>query len=202
MAMYPSWLGVLNVVVRDRLSCAKFSKLIDDAHKTSHFWKIGRWTHISNGWSLVGVITDAFLVHNVSEEFSWILPNSHLFGFRVVPASWILLRAADIPIACSLLLLPKMRSSSTRHSSPSRPERMLDIPLLKCSGELEIPHGILLKKYWSNGVINVVSSQDIFVSGICQIPLLTSTLLNTLAPEIWASVSSTSVSRCIWWITC
>ena len=52
----------------------------------------------------------------------------------------------------------------------------------KCSGALEMPNGSLLKQYRPDGVMNVVSKRDAGEKGICQKPLFTSSLLNSLAP--------------------
>ena len=52
-------------------------------------------------------------------------------------------------------------------------------------------NGCLLKQYRPNGVMNVVRSRDSSLSGICQNPLLASSLENTCAPESEAKVTST-----------
>ena len=44
--------------------------------------------------------------------------------------------------------------------------------------------------------MNVVNSRDLFASGICQNPEFASSLLNTLAPDSWARVSSTFGRGC------
>ena len=54
-----------------------------------------------------------------------------------------------------------------------------------------MPKGTLLKQNRPMGVIKVVSRRDSFVRGICQNPELASSLVNTLAPDSWANVSST-----------
>ena len=54
-----------------------------------------------------------------------------------------------------------------------------------------MPNGIFTNLYWPKGVIKVVRFCDFFASGICQNPLLESSLLIILAPDSWANVSST-----------
>ena len=93
--------------------------------------------------------------------------------------------------SCSFLSFPQTRTSSIRQRIPSRPARILLIRFWKCSVALEIPNGNFLKQYRPNGVMNVVRGCDCLASGICQNPLLASSLLKTLAPVSCASVSST-----------
>ena len=81
--------------------------------------------------------------------------------------------------------LPDTRISSMRPSSPVG----TCILFWKCSGALDIPKGSLLKQYLPYSVMKVVSNRDFLESGICQNPLLASSLLNTLAPVSCASVN-------------
>ena len=50
------------------------------------------------------------------------------------------------------------------------------------SGALLMPNGSLLKQNRPYGVIKVVNSLDSVASGICQNPLLASSLLNVVTP--------------------
>ena len=67
---------------------------------------------------------------------------------------------------------------------------------LKISGALEIPNGNLLKQNLPKGLMKVVSNLDSLARGICQNPLLASSLLNTVAPDNRASIVSTLGMRC------
>ena len=46
-----------------------------------------------------------------------------------------------------------------------------------------MPKGSLLKQYLPNGVIKVVRGRDSGANGICQNPLLASSLLKIVAPD-------------------
>ena len=65
------------------------------------------------------------------------------------------------------------------------------------SGVLDMPKGNLLKRYLPNGVRKVVKWCDSVARGICQNPLLTSNLVEQVAPASWANASSTLGSRWI-----
>ena len=88
-------------------------------------------------------------------------------------------------------IFSKHQISSTWHSTPASPKSILFICRWNISGALEIPNGSLLKQKHPKGVIKVVSSLDSSASGICQNPLLASSLLNTVAPDSCAKVVST-----------
>ena len=60
-----------------------------------------------------------------------------------------------------------------------------------------MPNGNLLKQNQPHGVINVVKSLDSLAKGICQKPLLASSLLNIVAPVIWPNVVSTFGIGCV-----
>lgn len=120
-----------------------------------------------------------------------VLLNSHFSGLRVTPAAAILSSAANRRWSCSSLSRPNTRTSLIRQSTQSRPWRMEFIRLWKSFGALDIPKGSLLKQYLLDGVMKVVRRQELGESGICQNPLLASSLVNSLAPVSWANVSST-----------
>ena len=99
--------------------------------------------------------------------------------------------------SCSSLLLPKIRTSSIKQSTPSSPASIVHILFWKCSGALKIPKGNLLKQKRPNGVMKVVSNLDCGDKGICQNPLLASNFENIFAPVNCARVSSTRGNGCI-----
>ena len=84
-----------------------------------------------------------------------------------------------------------MTTSSIRHRTPGSPSSNRFILRWNNSGALEMPNGSLLKQYLPNGVMNVVRYFDSSASGICQKPLFASSLLNSVAPDSCAKVSST-----------
>ena len=67
---------------------------------------------------------------------------------------------------------------------------------------LDIPNGILLKQNRPKGVMNVVSKRELSARGICQNPLLASSLLKTFAPASCAKTLSTFGSGCVSRRTC
>ena len=89
-----------------------------------------------------------------------------------------------------------------RHTTPGRPSRISLIRCWKCSGALDISNGILLKQNRPKGVMNVVSKRELSGRGICQNPLLASSLLKTFAPASCAKTSSTFGSGCVSRRTC
>src|SRR5258705_13322744 len=86
--------------------------------------------------------------------------------------------------------------SSAWHTTPSRPCRMDDIRLWKCSGAELIPNGSLRNLKRPHGLMNVVRCDDSADRGICQYPALQSILLITLAPDNCASECSTTGIGC------
>ena len=121
----------------------------------------------------------------------WVWENWHFSAFSVTPALFI--RLMHCPKSPIMLpgVAPNTRMSSTWHNTPGRPDRMLLMWCWKTSGALDIPNGSLLKQKWPYGVIKVVSNQDSLTSGICQNPLLASSLVNIVAPVSCARVVST-----------
>ena len=72
------------------------------------------------------------------------------------------------------------RISSIWQIVPSRSWRILDKVCWKISGAELMPNGSLLKQYRPNCVTKVVSCRDSSSRGICQNPLLASSLENIL----------------------
>ena len=62
---------------------------------------------------------------------------------------------------------------------------------------LAMPKGMRLKRYCPNGVRKVVRSRELTSRGTCQKPLLTSSLLNVVAPASCARVLSTFGKGCV-----
>lgn len=54
------------------------------------------------------------------------------------------------------------------HNTLSKPSRIWDILLWKCSGAEDMPKHRRLKQYLPDSVINVVRSEDSLAKGICQ----------------------------------
>ena len=127
----------------------------------------------------------------MAQEFESGLPELALFGVESTPACQIFSSVAVSLASYSWISLPKISTSSVWQSTPSRPLRMLLIRFWKCSGELDIPKGTLSQQYLPNGVMKVVSNFESLLSGICQNPLLASSLVKNRALVIWVRVSST-----------
>ena len=77
---------------------------------------------------------------------------------------------------------------SKHHPSCILPLEVYESFFWNTSGAPEIPNVILL--YLSGGVMKVVNACDSLVKGICQKPLLTSSILNTVPPTNSAGDSS------------
>ena len=118
------------------------------------------------------------------------LENSHL-SLRVSPASCKRWRTALRRLSCTDWSMPWTRISSIWQIVPSRSSRILDKVRWKISGAELMPNGSLLKQYRPNGVTKVVSSRDSSSRGICQNPLLASSLENILLFPSFARLSST-----------
>ena len=85
-----------------------------------------------DGWCFVRVGLNFMSVDQMIEEFHLVLLELTLrAGFRVAPAQAIRVRTAN-SLSCSLLSLPKTRTSSMRQMTPSSPERIFDIGFLIC----------------------------------------------------------------------
>ena len=118
------------------------------------------------------------------------LENSHL-SLRVSPASCKLWRTALRHLSCTDWSTPWTRISFIWYIVPSRSSRNLDKACWKISGVELMPNSSLLKQYRPNGVAKVVSGWDSSSRGICQYPLLASSLENILLFPSFARLSST-----------
>ena len=116
--------------------------------------------------------------------------NTHS-SLRVNPASCRGWRTARTRPSCSDWSTPWMRTSSIWQSVPSEPSSILDIVRWKISGAELIPNGSLLKQKRPNGETKVVSNFDSSSKGICQNPLLASSLEKILLSPTLARFSST-----------
>ena len=142
------------------------------------------------------IIPSHFTLKVILESFHFKNFNSNIV--LVLRPSMIIWSAVFSLQSCSCVSLPITSASSIWHMQGVLC-RMDDVLVI---GKEDIGHSFLkmlrgdsksslLKQYWLWGVIKVVSSLDLCASGICQKQLLASSLLNTLAPVNWASVSST-----------
>lgn len=106
--------------------------------------------------------------------------NSYFCLFSVTPAysNCSLFSVARRQVSCSAWRCPNTMVSSTRHITPFSPIRITFMCFWKSLGTLDIPNSGLLKQYHPDGVMKVVGSHELMDNGICQKPLLASSLLN------------------------
>lgn len=125
--------------------------------------------------------------------------NSYFCLFSVTPAysNSSLFSVARRQVSCSAWRCPNTMVSSTRHITPFSPIRIMFMCFWKSSSALDIPNSSLLKQYHPDGVMKVVRSHELMDNGICQKPLLASSLLNIFTPLSCARISLTLGRRCI-----
>ena len=95
----------------------------------------------------------------------------------------------QLPLVYIATSLPKMRTSSIWHRTPSRPARSSSVGSVRERSRCR--KGAWLKQKRPIGVMNVVKRCEDCERGICQNPLFASSFEKTLAPANFASVSST-----------
>ena len=122
--------------------------------------------------------------------------NLHFTLLRVRPSFRSLHRTLNKCSSCSSCVLPYMRTSWIKKTTPSMSPSISDIRRWKCSGANVIPNGSLLKQKHPKGVMKVVSGTDSGERRICQNPELASSLDNILAPASWPNVESTAGRGC------
>ena len=139
------------------------------------------------------------LGHICPKSFTFFLENSHLqLSFiSVTPTYCSQLSTFRTLALCFSLLCMCMRISSmwTITPWPSRPTRIFEILLRNTSGADDMPKGSRLKQNRPSGVLKVVRSLGSSSSGICQNPLLASSLEEMVLPWSFARLSSTVFIR-------
>ena len=167
----------------------KFPKMVYHPHESLYPGDIWRDWELGHSGGLLWVCMESRAINDVSEESELKIVKIHICHVKGQPSVLQALKNSSYASIMFWLVHPVNEDiiHLTDVSLP-KPSSILDIVRWKISGAELIPNGSLLKQKRPNGVTKVVSNFDSSSKGICQNPLLASSLEKILTISQFSEV--------------